>query len=245
MASIEQAGGAGEIWPEEAGLRPLRQEDVGDGSKGNAAPGPGERLSGDRFRDRLASARRGSREAVADLVEQCRQYLWLVADREISPALRPKIAPSDLVQDTYREAAEKFEQFRGATQAEFVAWLLRILESKLKRVRRTYETAQKRNVRRELPVDSDAMDLLPALSGAGVRTPGSEAAAREMVAALNESLVKLPDEYRQAIELRSWQRKSFAEIGIAMGRTPEAARKLWCRAIERLGRELERFGGES
>jgi RNA polymerase sigma-70 factor (ECF subfamily) len=228
MASIDHASNTDELRADPAAVETSQP----------AAAAP----DGHKFAEQLAAARVGSEQAIADLVEQCRQYLWLVASREIEPGLQPKVAASDLVQETYAEAAQKFQQFRGTTQAEWIAWLMRILESKLRRARRHYHTAQKRNVRREIAVDSKGIDLLPALGILSARTPGSEVAAREMVAGLHEALAGLPEEYRRVIELRNWQRKSFAEIGEELGRSADAARKLWCRAIERLGKDLERFG---
>jgi hypothetical protein len=40
------------------------------------------------------------------------------------------------------------------------------------------------------------------------------------------------------IELRNRERLTFAEVGQRMGRSAEAARKLWARAIELLRKEM-------
>ena len=52
--------------------------------------------------------------------------------------------------------------------------------------------------------------------------------------ALDRALAQLSDDYRQVIDLRHRQQKTFDEIGQQMQRTGEAARKLWSRAIEQL-----------
>ena len=52
------------------------------------------------------------------------------------------------------------------------------------------------------------------------------------------ALARLPEDYRRVIALRYEQGQSFADIGQAMGRSSEAVRKLWFRAIERLRKEL-------
>jgi RNA polymerase sigma-70 factor (ECF subfamily) len=57
--------------------------------------------------------------------------------------------------------------------------------------------------------------------------------------ALQEALQRLPDAYRKVITWRYQQERSFEEIGKLLQRSPEAARKLWARAIERLQEELE------
>jgi len=55
---------------------------------------------------------------------------------------------------------------------------------------------------------------------------------------LASALDRLPVEYRQVIEIRSIQRQSFTEVGDRMGRSEDAAGKLWYRAIEKLRNEL-------
>ena len=54
-----------------------------------------------------------------------------------------------------------------------------------------------------------------------------------------EALGRLSDVYRQVITWRYQEERSFEEIGQLLRRSPEAARKLWARAIERLQEELE------
>jgi DNA-directed RNA polymerase specialized sigma24 family protein len=47
-------------------------------------------------------------------------------------------------------------------------------------------------------------------------------------------LGRLPGLYRQMIHWRNWERRSFEEIGRRTGRSAEAARQLWRRALEQL-----------
>ena len=75
----------------------------------------------------LAEARAGHDSAVGRLLEAARLYLLLVANRELPPDLRPKVGPSDLVQETLLRAHRHFGQFRGATEDELLAWLRQIL----------------------------------------------------------------------------------------------------------------------
>jgi RNA polymerase sigma-70 factor (ECF subfamily) len=46
----------------------------------------------------------------------------------------------------FLEATEKFSQFQGSTEAELVAWLRRILASKLVDLVRRYRGARRRDV---------------------------------------------------------------------------------------------------
>jgi DNA-directed RNA polymerase specialized sigma24 family protein len=47
---------------------------------------------------------------------------------------------------------------------------------------------------------------------------------------------------KQVILLRIHERRSFAQIGLTMHRSAEAARKLWGRAIRRLEQKLRQGG---
>jgi len=49
---------------------------------------------------------------------------------------------------------------------------------------------------------------------------------------------RLPAEYRLVLELRYWGGLSFVDIAPRLGRSPEAVRKLWYRAVERVQEEL-------
>jgi RNA polymerase sigma factor (sigma-70 family) len=59
---------------------------------------------------------------------------------------------------------------------------------------------------------------------------------------LDDALNGLDDRDRTAVLLRYYSGHSFSEIGNAMGRTEDAARKLCTRAVEKLNRALRRRG---
>ena len=84
--------------------------------------------------------------------EPCRNYLLLVANRELNGELRAKVSPSDVVQETFLEAQKHFDQFRGSSQEELLAWLSSILHSLLRNASRRYKETQKRDVSREVRV---------------------------------------------------------------------------------------------
>jgi RNA polymerase sigma-70 factor (ECF subfamily) len=191
------------------------------------------------FSSLLAAARAGVASAQERLIKRHGSALWHMARRELPPQLRVKVAPSDLVQDTYLEAHKKLHLFRGETEGEFTAWLSRILAHKLARARRHYQFSQKRDVRREAPAATSDEQLLRAIASRSTQSPGSQVATKEMLSLLGAALARLPQDYRQVVEMRNLQGRSFAAIGAAIGRTEEAARKVWARAIDRLARDLE------
>src|SRR6478752_628985 len=83
----------------------------------------------------LALAQAGSPEALGRLLEECRHYLLLVANRELEADIKAKVGPSDLVQETLMEAHQAFDRFHGMNEANVLAWLRRILLNNIANVR--------------------------------------------------------------------------------------------------------------
>jgi RNA polymerase sigma-70 factor (ECF subfamily) len=186
----------------------------------------------------IRAAREGCPEALGRLLETCRRYLLLVANQELAAALRPKVAPSDLVQDTLLEAGRDFPRFRGATEEELLGWLRKILHNNLANVRRHFE-AEKRLVDREVPLaDVGSGDLLASILQQ-METPSRQAAARERDEQLERALQQLPEHYRGILLLHAAEGLTFVQIAERLGGSADAARKLWGRAVEELARLLE------
>ena len=107
---------------------------------------------------RLSAARGGSREALGEVLEACRGYLLLIANRELDTVLQPKGGPSDLVQETFLEAQCDFARFQGTTDEELKAWLRQVLLNNLANFIRRYRQTGKRELGREvnLPAGQDS-----------------------------------------------------------------------------------------
>jgi RNA polymerase sigma-70 factor (ECF subfamily) len=188
----------------------------------------------------LSAARAGSREALGQLLEAARRYLHKIAQQELDPDLRAKNSPSDLVQETCVEAQRAFGQFQGDTEAELLAWLRQLLLHRVGKLRRRYRDTQKRRLGREVTLGGDDSSEGPGggLAANGL-SPSGQVMEHEQDQALREALGRLPEDYRQVITLRYEQQLPFEEIGRLLQRSPDAARKLWARAVERLHEELD------
>jgi RNA polymerase sigma-70 factor (ECF subfamily) len=183
--------------------------------------------------DLIQSARHGSPAALGRLLEVYRPYLLLVANQELSPWLRAKAGASDLVQETFLQAQAHFDRFRGDGKGELLAWLRRILLNSAANLRRHYCGTDKRQLARELPLADSWAEGVPDVAAPGP-SPSSLVAAREQDAGLRQSLARLPEGYRRVVMWRNYDRLPFDEIGRRLGRSAEAARKLWVRAVEQL-----------
>jgi RNA polymerase sigma-70 factor (subfamily 1) len=164
--------------------------------------------------------------------------LQLIANRELPGEIRPKCAPSDVVQQTLTEAWQSLAEFRGETDAELRGWLKRILVNNIRDATRKYRDTAKRGIAREVPLlGEDALiEQLPAQD----ESPSACASAQEDLSLLKETLGELPPHYAEVIRLRNLEDLPFGEIGRQLSLTADSARKLWERAIRRLAKELKR-----
>ncbi len=192
------------------------------------SPTPEERS----FRELISAARAGSADAASVLIEQCRDYLLLIAGEDLGQHLNAKLGASDVVQQTLVSAWQNFQQFRGETQEELAGWLRQILKNDLLNAHRYFQTTQRRDARREHRLN-DSRLIQPDLVDQG-HTPGTDALIHEQEMQLERAMAQLPENYRQVIRLRNWQEMPFSDIGRQLGMSSEAARKIWSRAIERL-----------
>lgn len=176
----------------------------------------------------LPAARGGSREALGEVLEASRRYLTWQARQQMDLGLSRKAGASDLVQDTLLEAHRDFNQFSGGTEEELLAWLRRMLANNISNFVRRYKETAKRGMDREVELSANhASRMMTDTSLSG------EMQQREQFEQVQGLLKLLNEEYREVITLW-YQEKSFAEIGQLMGRSTNASRMLWMRAIERL-----------
>jgi RNA polymerase sigma-70 factor (ECF subfamily) len=189
----------------------------------------------------LARARSGDQEALGQLLQLYRNYLRLQARTLIDSTLQRRLAPSDLVQETFLEAHRDFGQFAGSTEAELVAWLRQVLVRNLADQVKRHQS-RKRDVRRaeslEAMLERSSRRVEEALR-AGISSPSAQARRREQAVLLADALAALPPDYREVIVLRHLEHLKFDEVAARMGRSSGAVRMLWARALERLNRLLE------
>jgi RNA polymerase sigma-70 factor (ECF subfamily) len=171
-------------------------------------------------------------------------YLKLLAQTQLVANVRVRVSPSDVVQETLLEAHRDFRSFRGGSEAEFLAWLRKILVHNLSRAVEQHLLADKRDVRREVSLDHLRASLeqstvrLGAVLADDLPTPSSNAQNQENLVALADALVELRPDYRTVIILRHLEGLPFAAVAERMQRTPGATRMLWLRAMDQLRERL-------
>jgi RNA polymerase sigma-70 factor (ECF subfamily) len=144
-----------------------------------------------------------------------------------NPLVRQHESCSDLVQSVCREVLQAAGQFHYRGDGAFRAWLFRTALNKILERTRSL-TQQKRDVRREIAIDSgiDYGELV----GAGP-TASQMAAAGELSERMERAFDALPDDYREVITLSRIVGLSHTEIAEQLGRSEGAVRMLLSRAL--------------
>jgi RNA polymerase sigma-70 factor (ECF subfamily) len=174
--------------------------------------------------------------------ERYRDYLRFLAGTQLDPRLRTKLDPSDVVQQTLLEAYRQREQFRGATEPEYLGWLRRMLANNLIDALRAHAGAV-RNVDRERSLEQALAESSARLERwlvAAGPTPGERAENNEQVLRLAEALAQLPQAQREALVLEYWHGWSLEEIGRELGRSRSAVAGLIKRGMKQLRTIIQR-----
>jgi RNA polymerase sigma-70 factor (ECF subfamily) len=178
-------------------------------------------------------------------LEDYRDYLRLLARLQLDPRLRAKLDASDVVQQAILQAHEGRAQFRGSTEAEWLAWLRAILANVLAAAARRFGT-EARAVGRERSLEAElerSSSRLECLLAADQTSPSQRAVRGEELLRLASALEKLPEDQRRVVELRYLKGLPVADVARQMGRTRPAAVGLLYRGLKRL-RELLHDRGE-
>jgi RNA polymerase sigma-70 factor (ECF subfamily) len=181
-------------------------------------------------------------------LEGYRDYLRLLARVQLSPRLQAKVDASDVVQQTLLEAHKCRSQFRGQSEAEWLAWLRAILANVLAAAARRF-SAGARDMDRERSLEAE-VDLsssrLECLLEADQTSPSERTVRGEDVLRLAHAMACLPPDQRQVIELHHLKGLPLAEVAALIGRSRPAVAGLLFRGLNKL-RELlpDRAGGQT
>lgn len=177
--------------------------------------------------DLIRAAQRGNTEAWRCLDERYRVALTLFMRGRIPSPARSRFDTDDLLQSAFLSAFRELDTYEYRGEGSFLAWMTRILESRLKNRVRSGNTLA-RDVRR-----NERYSTEHELSAAQQRTPSpSEIFSRaEDNARLLAAVADLEPDLRTAITLHFFDKRPIVQVARELGLDAKTVRRRLSQAI--------------
>lgn len=182
-----------------------------------------------------------SRNVWDSAVKRARSALVMLARQRLPQRLWHKVGPSDVVQNTLKEAHEKRWQFKGTSKEQLLAWLRPMLLHRLIDEIRRYK-AKKQDARLEVPLlklfDQASAQLRTELVAVGA-SPSQSLMRREAIDRVGKALEGLPEDQRLVVELHFLQGLKSGEIASVLGQPVSTIPGLLHRGLKNLREALK------
>lgn len=184
--------------------------------------------------------------ALADFLQAHRPQLMAFIERQLGTALRRKVEPEDVFQETCAEGVRALPGAEMGDRDPF-SWLCQIAERRIIDLHRRHFGAQKRDAGREVPIGSPGAGTESQPAGlinmlvASMTTPSQAFSRNAREATLYEALEKLPEDQRAALRMRYVENLPSKEIAEKLGKSDAAVRVMLTRSLKKLH---EMLGGD-
>lgn len=173
----------------------------------------------------LRRAQRGDGAALHVLLDRFGPRLLGRIRLMLGEEARSRAESGDFLQTTLLDVLQAFDTKPLTDERHLLRWMTNVARNRIRdSVRR----------RRELALETLSGSLAPD-SHKSASTPSGHAMLDEDVHRLAEALEELPEPERLAIELHDLEGLSHRDVGLRLGRSEDAARRLHGRAMLRLG----------
>ena len=189
----------------------------------------------------LERAEQGDAGAVESLLKRHRPDVLNFVGLHLDPRLRPRVDPSDVVQEAQLEMARRMNDFLRRRPMPFRLWARKTAYERMLNLRRDHLRAR-RSVNREDDLPDRSSMLLAAPFIAASPSPSQEAAARETAERVRTAVAGLAEADREILLMRHAEDLPYEEIACLLGVEPAAARKRYGRALIRLQKVLTDHG---
>lgn len=186
----------------------------------------------------ITRATNGSTEALSELLR--RHGPSVQQSLQIGAIWQAAIDAGDVMQVTYLEAFLQIANFDPNKADSFPAWLRRIAENNLRDAIKGLERQKQPHPRdRVVPkAFEDSLIGLNDLLGATSTTPSKVVGRAEACSLLEGAIARLPERYRQVVQLYDLEGRDVDEVAAQIGKTAGAVYMLRARAHERLRADL-------
>ena len=174
-------------------------------------------------------ARRGSPEDVNAFYERCARKLLPLIRLRLGRTLRREMESRDILQAVLCKSLGRLDNVKEP--AAVMAWLARIADNEI-RDQADYYKRRRRDAAMRAPIE-DAADV-----PAPIRHALSQAIVSRQTEALEAALEELGDAQREIIVLRKLEELTFPEIAGRLGKSEDACRMAFSRAMAALTLKL-------
>jgi RNA polymerase sigma-70 factor (ECF subfamily) len=187
----------------------------------------------------LRRLRDGEPQALAALLEHYRPRLRQMLRLRMNARLAARLDASDVLQETYLDAARQLQGYLRRPTVAFYVWLRGLACERLLNLQRQHLGAACRAAGREAPLPADSSTRL----GERLLAPGtgpSQALLRaELRQRVQRALARLPHDDREVILMRHFEDLTNGEVAQALGLSASAATMRYGRALFRLKELLQ------
>jgi RNA polymerase sigma-70 factor (ECF subfamily) len=193
----------------------------------------------------LSAAEREQR--LAEIFTLHRDRLRFMVSLRLDPRLRARVDPSDVLQETYLNAARRLDEYLREKPMPIFLWLRKLATQRLIDLQRFHFAAEARDARREVRLAGQqgpeaTSETMAIALAARDRSPSEEAMRGERIARIQGALEALEPLDREIISLRHFEGLTNAEAAAVLGLEESTAGSRFFRALRKLRASLERLG---
>ena len=191
----------------------------------------------------VMTGQEASHSQLNELFAEHRERLRRMVQLRMDQRVQGRIDASDVIQEAFVEAAQRFEDYEQSREVSPFVWLRFLTAQKLVQVQRRHLGVQGRAVQRELrgspaSIPNATSAVLAAQLVGNLTSPSHAVSREEQRLQVQEALDDLEVIDREVLALRHFEQLTNAEAAEVLEIAPEAAYKRYIRALRRLKQTL-------
>jgi RNA polymerase sigma-70 factor (ECF subfamily) len=195
------------------------------------------------FPDERAQLLAGGADALADLLQQYQAPLERIVHFRLTPVLRSRIEPADVLQEAYFDISRRIQEYIDGVPVSFFVWIRQKTLQTLIDIQRKH-LSEKRDANREvftaLPSHGQTSSLsIAKLLLDDITSPSQAAVRAEEIQELRSALESMNETDREVIAMRHFEHLNNQQVAEVLGLSPTAASNRYIRAAVKLGEILK------
>jgi len=184
----------------------------------------------------------GGQKALADLLAIHREKLERIVSFRLSPILRSRVDPADVLQEAYFEISRRINEFVEGSPVSFFVWVRQKTIQSLIDIHRNH-TREKRDAHREMSLASSPYGQTTSISIArllldDMTSPSQAAVREEEMQQLHSALESMNETDREVIAMRHFEHLSNQQVAEVLDVSQTAASNRYVRAAAKLAEIL-------